>query len=92
MNSSKFSCSISKGKSDNEFVEMTWDGRSLDKVEFEQLICHSASKDENYSKFINILKIASLRLGKTLLFINNDKSYRKVFVLSADSKVCPEFD
>jgi len=39
-----------------------------------------------------MLKISSLRLGKTLLFITTDKFCRKVFLFSADSKVCPEFD
>lgn len=40
----------------------------------------------------NILKIASFRLGKTLLLINADEKERRVFLLSSDSKVCPEFD
>ena len=88
----QFSCCISKGLTENEYLEMEWDGRSLSKTEFEELICHSASKDAEYSKFINLLKIAALRIGKTLVFVNNDKTHRKVFILSADSKICPEFD
>jgi hypothetical protein len=39
-----------------------------------------------------MLKIAGLRLGKTLLYIDSSPSERKVFVFSADSKVYPEFD
>lgn len=64
----------------------------MTRPEFEKLICHSSSLDEEFSKFASILKIASFRLGKTLLFINASEKERKVFLLSADSKVCPEFD
>jgi hypothetical protein len=38
------------------------------------------------------LKVASLRLGKTLILITADDSERKVFLFSADSKVTPAFD
>ena len=45
-----------------------------------------------FNHFVSILKLASLRLGKTLLFTSNDDKQRKVFLFSADSKVIPEFD
>jgi hypothetical protein len=38
------------------------------------------------------LKVACLRLGKTLIFITSDSVERKVFMFSADSKVTPAFD
>jgi hypothetical protein len=36
---------MAKGYKDNEYLDFQWDGRSLSKAEFEQLICHSSSKD-----------------------------------------------
>jgi hypothetical protein len=36
--------------------------------------------------------VASLRLGKTLIYLTADDNSRKVFMFSADSKVTPAFD
>jgi len=38
------------------------------------------------------MKLGSLRLGKTMIFISADRKYRNVFLLSADSRVIPHFD
>lgn len=70
LGANSFHFSISKGISENEFIEIEWIGRSLSRDEFEQLICHSSSSNEPFTKVVNILKIASFRLGKTLLYIN----------------------
>lgn len=56
------------------------------------MICHSSSADEEFSKFMTNIKVASMRLGKTFVFITADDNERKVFMFSADSKVTPFFD
>lgn len=38
------------------------------------------------------LKIASLRLGKTMIFVTAGLNERKVFMFSSDSKITPYFD
>jgi hypothetical protein len=69
-----------------------WDGETLSRQQFEDFICHAATSDEAFSRFITSLKVASLRLGKTLIFATADNDQRKVFMFSADSKVTPAFD
>lgn len=92
LRASYFKISIEKSLNENEYIEMLFDGSTLDKSQFEELICHSNTGNEQFSKFMTNLKIASMRLGKTMIFITADETYRKVFLFSADSKVAPAFD
>lgn len=77
---------------ENEHIQIDFDGNTLSKPDFEDLLCHSCNNNEELSKFITNLKVACLRLGKTLIFITADSSERKVFMFSADSKITPSFD
>ena len=49
-------------------------------------------KNERNAKIANNLKLGCLKLGKTMLFITASDKTRKVFMLSADSKITPTFE
>lgn len=92
LQASYFHIAVEKSLHENEHIEVEFDGNSLSKQQFEDLICHSNTFDEGFSRFITTIKVASLRLGKTLVLLTADASERKVFMFSADSKVTPAFD
>lgn len=87
-----FRIAVERSLNENEHIEIEFDGGTLSKPEFEDLLCHSSSSSEELSRFITNLKVACLRLGKTLIFVTADAGERKVFMFSADSKVTPSFD
>lgn len=71
MGASSFRFSISKGVTENEVIDIEWDGNSMSREQFEHFVCHNSSNVEpEFKKFTTLLKIACFRLGKTLLLIN----------------------
>lgn len=87
-----FNVSVERSLNENEHIEIEFDGSTLSKPDFEDLLCHSSTNNEELSRFITNLKVACLRLGKTLIFVTADSTERKVFMFSADSKITPSFD
>lgn len=51
-----------------------------------------ANEDQLQGQIVHQLKIGSLRLGKTMLYISADGVTRKVFMTSVDSKFAPGFE
>jgi hypothetical protein len=91
LQATKFLFSTIKTINEIEYLEVKFDGNSLTRTQFTNLIHHS-NIDNDYSKFFLNLKLGSFRLGKTFVFITADQDERKVILFSADSKVTPSFD